>query len=99
MWDTLPLTGVLLVPIGIVLFGIAMRSAPAFGPRLAWLTIGLGTIGTVGAAVEVIDTGSDLSALSVLAIVVFNLVVGWRTMTSGNQESSDISSSNPAPVH
>jgi uncharacterized membrane protein HdeD (DUF308 family) len=81
VWDTMLTTGVLLVPIGILLFGIAMRSTPAFGPVLTWLTIALGVVGIIGATVEAIDTGSDFSAASVLAIVVFNLSVGWRTLT------------------
>ena len=95
VWDTMLVTGVLLVPIGIVLFGIAMRAAPSFGPRLTWLTIGLGSVGVIGAAIELIDPSSDLSAAAVLAIVVFNLTVGWRTYTlgssSGDRERIDLS--------
>jgi len=98
VFDTMLATGVLLVPIGIVLLGIAMRQAPAYGSRLAALTIGLGTVGIIGATIEAIDTGSDFSAASVLAIVVFNAVVGWRTLTLGNRSTIDLSDTNPAPV-
>jgi hypothetical protein len=98
VFDTMLATGVLLVPIGIVLFGIAMRNSPAFGPRLTWLTIGLGVVGVIGAAIEAIDTGSDLSAASVLAIVVFNLSVGWRTLTLGSDESLDLTDGAMAPL-
>ncbi len=98
VFDTMLATGVLLVPIGIILFGIAMRSTPAFGPGLTWLTIGLGIVGTIGAAIEAIDTGSDLSAASVLAIVVFNLSAGWRTLTLGKKERIDPTGAAPAPV-
>ncbi len=93
VFDTMLATGVLLVPIGILLFGIAMRSTPAFGPRLTWLTIGLGIVGIIGATIEAIVTGSDLSAASVLAIVVFNLSVGWPTLTLGNNEAIDLTKS------
>lgn len=83
VFDTLLTTGVLLVPIGLALFGVAMRNAPAFGPRLAWLSIGLGTVGFLGAAIEAIAPGTDLSVLAVLAIAVFNVSVGWRTLGLG----------------
>ena len=80
VFDTMLMTGVLLVPIGIVLFGVAMRSASAFGSRLAMITIGLGVLGIVGATIAVIVPGSAFAAAAVLVIVVFNLVAGWRVL-------------------
>ena len=84
VYDTMLATGLLLVPIGIILLGIAMRSTSSFGPRLGTFAIVFGLIGTVGAVVEIVDTEVELSALSVLAIVVFHLVVGLRTLKLGN---------------
>ncbi len=81
VFDTMLVTGVLLVPIGIVLLGVAMRSTPPFGPGLTMLTIGLGTVGIIGAVIAVVDPGSMFAAVSVLAIVVFHLSAGWRTLT------------------
>ena len=81
VFDTMLATGVLLVPIGILLLGVAMRSAPAFGHRLAILSIILGGLGVIGATVEIIDTESNISAAAVLAIVLFHLATGWRTLT------------------
>jgi hypothetical protein len=98
VFDTLLATGVLLVPIGIVLLGIAMRKAPAFGPRFATFAIVLGALGVVGAAIEIIDTDSDLSAASVLAIVVFHLATGWRTLTLGAKERLDPAEIGPEPL-
>ena len=49
VFDSMLATGLLLVPIGMVLLGVAMRRSQQFGPRLAWLAIGLGAIGVVGA--------------------------------------------------
>lgn len=98
VFDTMLVTGVLLVPIGIVLLGLAMRGAPAFGPRLTWLTIGLGTVGIIGAAIAVVDPGSMFSAVSVLAITAFNLSVGWRMLKLANEASIDPSDREPAPV-
>lgn len=80
VFDTMLTTGLLLVPLGILFYGVAMRRAPGFGPRVATTALVLGSIGLAGAVAETIDTGSDLSAASVLALVVFNAVAGWRTL-------------------
>ena len=98
VFDTMLVTGLLLVPIGIVLLGVAMRGAPTFGPRLTWLTIGLGTAGIIGAAIEVVDPGLEVSAASVLAIVVFNLTTGWRMLTVGNDAGADLTDHEPTLV-
>lgn len=98
VFDTMLATGVLLVPIGIVLFGVAMRRAPAFGPRLTMLTIGLGAVGIVGAAIAAVDPGSVFSAVSVLAIAVFHMSTGWRTLALGNEKSIDLTDREPTPV-
>ncbi len=89
VFDTMLATGVLLVPIGIVLFGIAMRSAPEFGPRLTIFSVVLGGLGTIGGAVAVIDPGSPFSAVSVVAVAVFFLGTGWRTWSLGRADSVD----------
>ena len=86
VFDTMLATGVLLVPIGIALLGLAMRRAPAFGPRLALLAIAVGVAGTVGAVIGVVDPGSLFLAVGVLAIAVFHLTAGWRTLQLGRDE-------------
>lgn len=86
VFDTMLATGVVLVPIGMVLFGVAMRRSPSFGPRLAWLVIGLGAVGLVGATLEVVDEALELAAVSVLATVVFHLAVGRRTLHLGRTD-------------
>ncbi len=90
VFDTMLATGVLLVPIGMVLLGVAMRRAPAFGSGLATFAIGLGALGTIGAVIAIVDPGSAFSATSVLAIVVFNLAVGWRTLKLGAGDTVDL---------
>lgn len=89
VFDTMLTTGVLLVPIGIVFLGLAMRRAPGFGFRLAFFTIGIGLVGTVGAIVAIADPGSLFAALGVLTIVVFHLVAGWRTLQLGRNDHVD----------
>ena len=98
VFDTMLATGVLLVPIGIVLLGIAMRSASAFGAGLSWLAFGLGTVGIVGATIAVVEPGSAFAAASVLAIVVFFVSSGWRTLTLGNKMSLDPVDHAPSPL-
>lgn len=83
VFDTMLTTGVFLVPIGIVLFGVAMRDASIMGPRLAWITIGLGAGGVIGATIAVVVPGSAFSAGSVLAIAAFNIGSGWRMLEIG----------------
>jgi len=91
VFDTMLATGALLVPIGIVLLGIAMWRAPGFGPGLAKLSLCLGTVGIIGAVIAVIDPGSAFVAASVVAIAVFHLTIGWRTLKLGNRASIDLS--------
>ena len=98
VFDTMLATGVLLVPIGIVLLGMAMLRAPAFGSTLAKLSIGLGALGIIGATIAVVDPGSAFSAASVLAIALFHLIVGRRTLKLGNGESIDLTDKEPTPV-
>ncbi len=83
IFDTMLTTGVLVVPIGIALFGLGMRETPTFGRGLAILTIGLGTLGLIGGAIATIDPGSMFSALSVLAIALFHLISGVRMLRPG----------------
>lgn len=86
VFDTMLATGVLLVPIGIVLFGVAMLRAPEFGLRLAWFAIVIGALGFVGAVIEAVDQDLEFSAVAVLAIVLFHLSTGWQTLTLARHE-------------
>jgi hypothetical protein len=72
--------GVLLVPIGLTLLGLAMRRLPAFPSSIMWLTVGVGAAGVVGAVIAVLDPGSMLSAISVLGMTVVMLVTGWQML-------------------
>ncbi len=83
VFDTMLVTGLLLVPVGIVLIGVAMWRASWCGPWLARTSIGLGVLGFAGALAEAIDTSNDLSAISVLAMTVFAVTVGWRMLHPG----------------
>ena len=83
VFDTMLATGVLLVPIGIVLFGYAMWRSAAFGRFYGGVALVLGLLGIVGAVVGVVDPGSLALAGGVGAMVFFHLIAGWRTMKAG----------------
>jgi hypothetical protein len=97
VFDTLLATGLLLVPIGIVLFGLAMLRAPQFGRRLAWLAIVAGALGLFGAVIEAVDRSLEVSAVAVLAIAVFHLSTGWRTLHLARDDSSDLAATADPP--
>ena len=88
IFDTMLATGLLLVPTGMVLLGLAMMQSPDFGRRLGQVAIGLGAIGVIGAVIAIVVPGSAFSALSVLVITVFHLITGRRTLMSAPQGTS-----------
>lgn len=47
-------------------------------------------IGILGAVISIVDTTSDASAASVLAIVAFHLATGWRTLKLAEETPIDL---------
>ncbi len=80
VFDTMLATGVLLVPIGLLLLGMAMRRFPAIASSIMWLTIGIAAVGVIGAVIAIIDPGSMFSAISVLGMTVVMLATGWQML-------------------
>jgi hypothetical protein len=80
VFDTMLATGVLLVPIGLLLLGFAMRRFPALASSIMWLTIGIAAVGVIGAVIAIIDPGSMFSAISVLGMTVVLLATGWQML-------------------
>lgn len=80
VFDTMLATGVLLVPIGLALLGLAMRRFPAIASSIMWLTIGIGAVGAIGALIAIFDPGSMFSAISVLGMTVVMLATGWQML-------------------
>ena len=58
---------------------------------LRLMLIVLGVAGTSGAVAAIIDPGSTLSAISVIAVTVFVLVVGWRIFKLGDPRAATTS--------
>jgi hypothetical protein len=79
MFEALLLVGLLVMPLGVVLFGLAMRRAPAFGKVAGNLSVALGVVGLAAATVMLVDPRSTVApALGLLALVGFHLVAGWK---------------------
>jgi|RhiMethySRZTD1v2_1073278.scaffolds.fasta_scaffold741449_2 hypothetical protein len=71
-------TGALLLPAAVVLFGIALRRGQS--PILGWGAVVLGTAGTAAAVVAATTQPSTLDAVavSILGTLIFHLVAGIR---------------------
>jgi hypothetical protein len=73
--------GLLVLTPGLIVLGVAMLDAPAFGKRLGGLSLALGGLGLVAALVFLIVPPSPIAAVGVLGLVVFHVVVGWRVLS------------------
>ena len=80
VFDTMLATGTLLVPIGIILLGLAMWISSAFGSPISIFAIVLGVVGTIGGVIAVVSPGSMAAAAAVLAIGLFHLGAGWQML-------------------
>lgn len=79
LFDALLVAGMVVLPIGLVALGAAMRRTPAFGRGLGRTTVALGLVGVAGAAVQLVDPGSLVGVVVLLGAVAFHAVVGART--------------------
>ena len=75
--------GLLLVPISVIVLGVAMRRAPAFGKGFGRVSVGLGVVGVVGTSVFVVDPLSSIALVggflgAIVALVIFPLLLGWK---------------------
>jgi hypothetical protein len=79
MFDALLLVGLLVMPVGVILLGLAMRRDPAFGKVAGNVSVALGVVGLAAATVVLVDPLSAVAALGVFALIGFHLVAGWKT--------------------
>jgi hypothetical protein len=77
MFDALLVTGLLVLPLGLVSLGMAMRGSPAFGAWSGGLVVGLGVIGFASGLANLVEV-SEIVAIGVFALIAFNLVVGVK---------------------
>ncbi|MFN2131172.1 MAG: DUF4386 family protein [Anaerolineae bacterium] len=70
--------GFLVVPIGLILLGVAMFKVPAFGKGFGWVSVALGAVGLIAAVLQIADPASMVGAGSYFACLIFYLVLGWK---------------------
>ncbi len=77
IFDALLVTGLVILPIGVLALGVAMLKAPAFGKGVGGLSVVLGVTGVVAASALLVAV-SPIAVVGVLALIVFHLVLGWK---------------------
>jgi hypothetical protein len=78
IFDAMLYVGFFIVPVGLILLGVAMRGAPAFGKGFGGVSVVLGAVGFVAAVLQIVDPSSMIGAGSYFAILIFYLVLGWK---------------------
>ena len=78
LFDALLAVGFFVVAIGFIALGVAMLGAPTFGKGFGWLSVLLGVVGLAAAIFNMVDPASMVAALTFLAIIIFQLVLGWK---------------------
>jgi hypothetical protein len=78
IFDALLVTGLLVLPLGVIALGSAMRSTPAFGAMTGGLTIGLGVIAFASGVINLVEVSASV-ALGIFALIIFHFVVGWKS--------------------
>ena len=76
--DSMLYVGFFVVPIGLILLGVAMLGAPAFGKGFGGVSVVLGVVGLVAAVLQMVDPSSMIGAGSYFACLIFYFVLGWK---------------------
>ena len=88
--EMLLVTGLVILPTGLIALGVAMFGAPAFGKGFGGASAALGVVGGVAACVGLVDPASPVLAVGIFALIVFHLALGWKAYSL---------SRNPAGIH
>lgn len=78
IFEALLLVGGAMAPIGLALLGLAMGQEPAFGRGPGRLSVVLGVVGLVAAAWAIVSLQTAALVFTVLGLVIFHLVLGWK---------------------
>jgi hypothetical protein len=77
IFDALLVTGLQLLPIGVIALGVAMLGTPAFNKGFSWSLV-VGVLGVAAGVVLLIDPGSPIAIVSVLSLIAFHIALGWK---------------------
>src|SRR5215472_2135308 len=78
-FEALLAVGILLATAGLIVLGLAMLGAPAFGKGLGWFSVGLGVAGLAAGYFAMVDPSSPIPVVGFLSLTVFSLALGWKT--------------------
>jgi len=78
IFESLLTAGIVLVTAGLAALGVAMPKDRAFGKGIGWASVVLGLAGLAAACLALVDPGSPIVAAGFLAVMVFQLLVGWE---------------------
>jgi uncharacterized protein DUF4386 len=77
--DAMFIVGLVLLPIGLIVLGVAMLRIPAFGKGFGGTSVVLGVLGILAASLLLVDPASVLGGtLGVFALIGFHFVLGWK---------------------
>lgn len=76
--DALLVTGLVILPMGLLALGTAMLRAPGFGTRVGSATVALGVTGLTAATALLVEV-SSVGVVGVFALIVVHLTLGWKT--------------------
>ena len=76
--NMLLVTGLVILPVGVIGLGVAMHGSPAFGKRIARASVALGLIGAAAAVVLLVDPLSPIAVVGFFALIAFHVAVGWK---------------------
>jgi hypothetical protein len=79
IFNALLVTGLVIMPLSLVILGVGMLEAPAFSDGYGWATMILGVVGAAAAIVLLVDPQSFIAVVGIFALVAFHLILGWRT--------------------
>jgi hypothetical protein len=77
MFDALLVTGLIILPMGLIALGAAMPGAPAFGKGIGRTSVTLGVVALAAASALLVDV-SPIAVVGLFALIVFHLVLGWK---------------------
>ena len=89
--DTLVVTGIVLTPLGLLLFGVAFMTSRSYGAWTGWASVVLGMAGLYAAVAGLIEEG-DIVGLGVFALVFFHGIVGWKSFRRQHSVAASTSS-------
>lgn len=76
--DMLLAAGFFLLPLGLVVLGVAMLGAPTFGKGFGGASVVIGVVGIVAAYFNMLDPASLAGAIVLVPLIVFLPVLGWK---------------------